>query len=488
MMYNYDALKRKAKEQGVRVSDLLALAPQNDPFYTGRPSEIQAAQWFADLWARFGYTTGVHLRRIHYQIVSQDPPVQMPNGSGIYENTQNHWDYLNNAAKWARYLDLVPVEAFVDRRNPESVINARFPKPGDWMYDDPTPGWHIGYADDEWESLTSPTLPELPDLPRSLPHPPSYYVEGYDGIQQEYLVEVWVEKTTMNDVLEPLCRLYGVNLVTGAGELSITVVIKFLERAREADRLARILYVSDFDPAGLGMPISIARKVEFYQRKLDDLVDIDIRLEPVALTHDQVAQYKLPRVPVKDSDLRKASFEAAYGTGQVELDALEALHPGELKRIVMETILQYYDPYLERRAQRVRRNAQYALSSDEANTYEPYTWRFDVLNAAYQETLGRFQETRARFAEMARKFRDELDAYNEELHDIRRLGKRVYGKLYTELEANGRDIEDEFPLPEADLLPEDDELLYDSRRSYLEQLRYYTAHRHNAEQLTLEEV
>jgi hypothetical protein len=30
------------------------------------------AKWFAELWRQFGYTTGVHLRRVHYQVISQD--------------------------------------------------------------------------------------------------------------------------------------------------------------------------------------------------------------------------------------------------------------------------------------------------------------------------------------------------------------------------------------------------------------------------------
>ena len=48
MTWNYDTLKQTAAENKVRVGDLLALAPNNDPFYTGRPSEVAAAQWFAD--------------------------------------------------------------------------------------------------------------------------------------------------------------------------------------------------------------------------------------------------------------------------------------------------------------------------------------------------------------------------------------------------------------------------------------------------------
>ena len=137
---DYETIKRLARDSGVRVTDLCALAPGNDPFYTGRPSEVKAARWFADLWHQFGYTRGVHLRRVHYRIVSQDPPVSMPDGTP-YENTDRCWVYLCNAGKWARYLDMVDPAAFVDRRNPEAVVNASF-------LGDPTPGYDTNTAYD----------------------------------------------------------------------------------------------------------------------------------------------------------------------------------------------------------------------------------------------------------------------------------------------------------------------------------------------------
>jgi hypothetical protein len=39
----------------------------------------------------------------------------------------------------------------------------------------------------------------------------------------------------------------------------------------------RILYISDFDPAGAHMPVSVARKIEYLLRR--DGHDLDIRLD-----------------------------------------------------------------------------------------------------------------------------------------------------------------------------------------------------------------
>jgi hypothetical protein len=81
-MIDYHYLKAKAKELKVNKDHLIVLAPQNDPFYTGTKTDIAMAEWFADLWQKFGYTKGIHLRRIHYQLVSQGD-AQKSNGIAI---------------------------------------------------------------------------------------------------------------------------------------------------------------------------------------------------------------------------------------------------------------------------------------------------------------------------------------------------------------------------------------------------------------------
>jgi len=432
---DYETIKELARQaDGVRVADLCALAPSNDPFYTGRPSEKAAARWFADLWERFGYTTGVHLRRVHYRIVSQDPPVLRPDGTP-YENTEACWNYLCSAGKWARYLNLVDAAAFVDRRNPDAVTFAQYEG-------DPTPGYRVN---DFWGFEVY--LPDFPDLP-------TLEATGYTGNLQPYHLEVWCEKTTMNDVLKPLCGRYGVNLVTGAGEMSITAVVDFLARVREADRPARILYVSDYDPAGLGMPISVARKVEFYQRQNGD-GGLDIRLQPIVLTADQVGSYDLPRVPVKDSDRRKANWVEHHGKGQVELDALEALHPGELRKVVEAAILQYHDRAIEHAAYEQRRRLRDKLGELTTKALEDLEPDIERLRSEFDQAVSAFEATISRL-------REELPS----LHDA----------IIERLEGVDVDV-DGYPLPEAREANEADSLLYVSDRDYLEQLEYYTAYR-----------
>ncbi len=70
-MFEYEDIKKLAREVGCKVTDLTVLASGNDPFYAGVPYRRERAEWFAELWDRFGFQHGVHLRRIHYVLVSQ---------------------------------------------------------------------------------------------------------------------------------------------------------------------------------------------------------------------------------------------------------------------------------------------------------------------------------------------------------------------------------------------------------------------------------
>ena len=423
---NYESIKELARDAGQRVTDLIALAPANDPFYTGTPGDWQNGHWFADLWQRFGYGSGVHIRRVHYQIISQTPPVAMPNGLP-YENTERCWDFLNAASKAARYLELVEPGAFVDRRNPEPRIYAG------GSHAEPT----IEVSDPSWSGTAIPDFPGLPD----------YHVYSFEG-RQRYHLEIWCEKSTMNDVLIPLCQNYGINLVTGVGEMSITAVLQLAERF-EAGRPVRVFYVSDFDPAGQSMPVAVARKVEYFQRQKG--YEADVRLFPVVLTVDQVRQFRLPRTPIKETEKRAGHFEDRYGAGAVELDALEALYPGQLQRILTTEIRRYHDSGLSRRVDRELQR----LQGDLERTRQ-------AIIASYQEDI---DELRAEYDELRADFEERFNGYAERVTDL-------WAVMVRDLEEDRLDL-GSYPIPEANDGDEREDALYDSERDYLSQMDAY---------------
>jgi hypothetical protein len=465
--FNYETIKRLAKENHASIKDFLVLFQDNDPFYVGRPAAVGWARWFTDLWHRFGYSTGIHLRRIHYQSISQDPPIRTPDGR-FYQNTVNCWKYLENAGKWARYLGMIDPDAFIDRRNPEAIINANWDQ-----WENPEPSYRTEGAWNDY-GFDLPALPELGVLPDELPELPRLKAGGYEGIQQDYHVEVWAEKSTMNDVLEPICREYHVNLITGLGELSITAVRLFLKRVARSERPARILYISDFDPSGENMPVSVARKIEFYHR--NEYPGLDIALQPIILTYNQVEFYRLPGVPFKNKLDRDSHFRREYGKNAVELDALQALHPGELARIVTEAIMQYYDPELENNAQELWQNLQGVLNDQDEAVKMNYYQSLDELAGDYKRLRDEFEETRATFTELIKDFKPNIDAYRERLETIKQRAKETYTVLRDELDAVAVDLDD-YPLPDPDIDGDPDDLLYASERDYIEQLEAYKNHK-----------
>jgi hypothetical protein len=120
---NSHAIVEWSRETRRPIATLLALAPANDPFYAGAmPASAAGAEWFAEHYHNFGFSAGCHLRRVHYRLVSQETPLLMRDGKP-YENTQSCWEKLCAASKPARYLGLVPIDDFDDKRAPPPTLH-----------------------------------------------------------------------------------------------------------------------------------------------------------------------------------------------------------------------------------------------------------------------------------------------------------------------------------------------------------------------------
>jgi len=441
---NYDEIKRLAKSmrksgQNCLVKDLIVLATNNDPFYCGRPSDKELANWLANLWQEFGYTDNVHLRRIHYRIASGESPVLKPNGKP-YENTDEDWQLLGIAAKAARYLDLIPVESIIDRRNAEPMVNFVVPDP---------PEIEI---DGTWVSeIYTPDFPDLPD----------YQVRGLT-LPQPIQIEVWCEKSTMNDVLVPICRRHGVNFCTGLGEMSVAQANWAVERAVNANRPTVILYISDFDPAGRSIPVGVARKIEYFVHKKE--IDIPIFLKPIILTHDQCREYRLPRIPIKESERRAGAFEDRWGTGATELDALEALHPGALGHIVRTEIKKFWNSNLSDESDRMAEAIREAISTAREETINSHAEEIESLREEFRQLVNRFEA---------------------EAEDIMDHYRPIAQEVAEAMRAACPDIGNDH-VPDLSVLDEEVWLL-DTRREYMDQLASYKVWQTGETHYTLEE-
>jgi hypothetical protein len=318
--FTYQGIKDLAKELRRPEGTLIALTTTNDPFHATTPGRIRRAEWFTALWEQFGFGVGTHIRRIHYRLLSQAAPIMMVDGSTPYLNTMKCWQQVKEACRDARLLGMVHHEGFVDRRNKETFEKL----------DDREESPALLLVTNCYIDISRPELPRL-----RLEHP---------TILQPYHIEIIVEKTTIDDIVEPLAERYGINAASCAGQISLTRCFKIVQRAKASGRPVRILYISDFDPAGREMPVACARKIEFLLR--DGNLDLDVQLRQIVLTEEQCEEYRLPRTPLKETAETEA-WKERYGKGATELDALEALHPGRLRQILVEEIERYYDTDLD---------------------------------------------------------------------------------------------------------------------------------------------
>ena len=107
--------KKLARQYGCKHQDLLALHQENDPFYHG--TKLKRAKWFASVVNRLYGDETPYLRRLHYRMASQDPPVMIDDGNRPYLNNDACWALLCKASGVARNLGLIDGSMFIDKRS-----------------------------------------------------------------------------------------------------------------------------------------------------------------------------------------------------------------------------------------------------------------------------------------------------------------------------------------------------------------------------------
>jgi hypothetical protein len=362
-----------AKKLRRKQETLYTLGGVNDPWMADVDYRSKAAHWAAALFKGLNIQSPIHVRQIHYKLVSQQMPVLQEDGDP-YVNSSDCFNHLCDAIRDARYLALIPTELIIDRRNPAPIINFE--------------------SDEDVGAEIEIKRGSVAQFPFGKEYwPPSYFLPKARLVQEpsfgrRYQVEIWIEKSTANEVLQQLAEEYGLNIKTFIGEATLTACKDLVDRAIESGRPVRILHVTDFDPAGRDMPISAAVKIDFMAKQSG--VDLDIQLEHVALTPEQCIQYQLPRTPIKKTEGRAAGFEARYGEGATELDAFEALHPGALRQILVEHIERYRDDDLDDRIEDAVEQYRDELGRAEASVRARHAEELAALDRQRSDIQERF--------------------------------------------------------------------------------------------------
>jgi hypothetical protein len=313
---------QEARDPGVSMSDLTVLAAQNDPYRVDTPAGHREGQWFAEQFRRAGRSR-IHLRGLHYAIVARGD-VLKPNGKP-FVNSEADWLWLQSfAAKSGRWLGYVPFDAIIDQRNEPPVIHRK-------AREVPTASVEVD---------ADIFLPDADDLQ------PRIRVNGFEG-RQPYNVVIFGEKASLGEVLLPIAQRFQADLYLPSGEISDTLVYQMACDGAADGRPMRVFTLSDCDPSGWQMPVSIGRKLQAFR----DLRfhDLHFEVRPVALTVDQVRELNLPSTPLKDTERRADKWRDAFEIDQTEIDALATLKPRVLDQIVRNSLAPFYDKTLEGR-------------------------------------------------------------------------------------------------------------------------------------------
>jgi hypothetical protein len=466
---NRDDLVALAKELRRPLASVYALSSNANPIMVDQPYRLSRARWFFDLFEQFEMPVPFHIRRAFYRLVSQETEILQYNDV-VFQNTIDCFNTLCDAGRDARYLSLISTDDIIDRRNPAPVINFRA------VSDTEAHTWarEGDIARSAFGIYYAPPTYTLPETRYSKP-----------TIGRPYHLEIWIEKSTANDILLPIGEEYGINVCTFVGEVTATACKDLVDRAIKSERPVRILHVTDFDPASrLTMSVATAVKIDFIAKKSGH--DLDIRLEPVALTEEQCSEYQLPRTPLKDSDRRTAGFEARFGTGATELDALEALHPGALRQILIDHIERYYDPNLDSEVEDATERNEGELSDIDDEVHEAFADEIaDIerqrrrIAAVFDRIARQAIERCERIERLARARRDRaLELWRAYIQRRERRAVRqiedMFRRMRRQLESEIAELDFEWPEPAE--AGEADDPLYDSTRRYIDQVDRFREH------------
>jgi hypothetical protein len=237
------------------------------------------------------------LRQLYYWFVSHVPG---------FPNTEHSYDRLGSIINDARMAGLIDWNAIEDR--------------GRWLRSNP-----------HWRS---------PDrIIASAAE--SYAIDKW--ADQDYHVEVWIEKDALIGVIEDVCVSNDVGYFSCRGYTSQSEMwssaMRLVDKIKQGHQV-RILHFGDHDPSGIDMSRDIEQRLLLFicshlgwARGRENFA-----LERLALNMDQVEQYNPPPNPAKMTDSRAPDYVDQFGHQSWELDALE---PSVIVELAQEAINTY---------------------------------------------------------------------------------------------------------------------------------------------------
>jgi len=154
---------------------------------------------------------------------------------------------------------------------------------------------------------------------------------------QDYIVEVWIEKQALIGVIQPVCDELFVPYFGCKGYVSQSeqwrAGRRILRRYKDTGKETIIIHLGDHDPSGIDMTRDNDRRLQMFSED-------NCTVERIALNMDQVQHYCPPPNPTKMTDSRSPDYVKKYGHYCWELDALE---PSVIADLIRDEVDQWRD-------------------------------------------------------------------------------------------------------------------------------------------------
>jgi hypothetical protein len=147
--------------------------------------------------------------------------------------------------------------------------------------------------------------------------------------KKPYSIEVWLNKSALNPLLNPICEKYGVTLVSVDGRPSDEAIDALFQRC---DRPTIILCLSDLSPGNAFFCLDLAIMIAKLRPSAGNA---DIKLKCIGISPKQILELKIPMVSGSTGSKedrtkfnRHLKSQALDPKKIAELDALEVYYPG----------------------------------------------------------------------------------------------------------------------------------------------------------------
>lgn len=166
------------------------------------------------------------------------------------------------------------------------------------------------------------------------------FIQAFAGLYRadlwayaEEYVEVWCESRSIAGVIERDCKDLAVSLFPSGGFSSLTLAYSSAMGINDAtdngQKAAHVIYIGDYDPAGVLIDLSIEKELRTHLHSA-----VDLSFHRIAITEEQIERYDLPTKPRKEGDKRSQHVKST-----VEAEAMPAKTMRKLLRDTVEAFL-----------------------------------------------------------------------------------------------------------------------------------------------------